>query len=276
MEELNKNQIVLLVLLVSFVTSIATGIVTVTLMDQAPAAVTQTINRIVERTVEKIVPGAPPPPVVKEVQVIVTEEDLIVKVINGAMPGVVRVVDADENKTFISSGFFVSVDSPRFDEAGGVIVASGALVAAAASTTSYQAILTDGSIVPLTNLMPVASSTSPVPDLHFFKLAPLADASSLSGKWTKLTLAKDLPAVGQTVVALGYSNRPDVNAAVGIVSSFLSAGASAKSLVVTNAASDENLGGPLLNIKGEVVGMSQRAGLAVSSEAIVTALAALK
>ena len=275
MEELNKNQIVLLVLLVSFVTSIATGIVTVTLMDQAPPAVTQTINRIVERTVEKIVPGAPPPPVVKEVQVIVTEEDLIVKVINGALPGIVRIISAGEDKTFISGGFFVSAD--------GVIVTSGASVATATSTTSYQAILTDGRAVPLTDLTPIASSTSPIPaspsggpDLHFFKLAPPTDASNLSDKWTKLTLAKDLPAVGQTVVALGYSDRPDVNVAVGIVSSFFSTDTSPKSLVMTNAASGENLGGPLLNIKGEVVGMSKRAGFAVSSETIATTLAMFK
>ncbi len=53
-EDLNKNQIILLTLLVSFVTSIATGIVTVTLIDQAPAPVAQTINQIVERTIERV------------------------------------------------------------------------------------------------------------------------------------------------------------------------------------------------------------------------------
>src|SRR4029077_18213268 len=51
-EKLTKSQIVLLTLLVSFVTSIATGIVTVSLMDQAPPAIAQSVSRIVEHTVE--------------------------------------------------------------------------------------------------------------------------------------------------------------------------------------------------------------------------------
>jgi len=79
-EDLNKAQIVLLVLLVSFVTSIATGIVTVSLVAQAPPAVTQTINRIVERTVETVVPqegqGAAAV-VTKETTVVVKEDDLM-------------------------------------------------------------------------------------------------------------------------------------------------------------------------------------------------------
>lgn len=258
MEELNKNQIVLLVLLVSFVTSIATGIVTVTLMDQAPKAVTQTINRIVERTVEKVVPGQPPPPIIKEVPVIVTEEELIVKVINGAIPGVVRIVDADDDKIFVSGGFLVSPD--------GMVVADAAAVAAAASTTNYRAVFADGRTAPLTPL-------PPTDDLGFFRFAP-----SLGGdeKSPKLAFTKSSPAIGQTVVALGYSNRPDINVSVGIVSSFLSINASTTPLMATNAASAENRGGPLMNIKGEVIGMSKGAGLVVSSEAIVTALAALK
>lgn len=58
MEHLTKQQIVLLTLLVSFVTSIATGIVTVALMDQAPVGVTSTINHIIERTVEQVTPAS--------------------------------------------------------------------------------------------------------------------------------------------------------------------------------------------------------------------------
>lgn len=59
MEELNKNQLILLVLLVTFVTSIATGIVTVSLMEQAPQSVTQTINRVVTQTIEKVSTSQP-------------------------------------------------------------------------------------------------------------------------------------------------------------------------------------------------------------------------
>src|SRR3989344_9560589 len=108
MEELNKNQIVLLTLLVSFVTSIATGIVTVTLMESAPAQVTQTINRVVERTIEKAVPGETKvTTVVKEVPVVVTEEKLIVDVINNTSSGAVRIASAD-GKTNLATGFIVS------------------------------------------------------------------------------------------------------------------------------------------------------------------------
>ena len=56
-EDLNKSQLILLAILISFVTSIATGITTVTLLDQAPKSVTLPITRVVKQTVEKIIPA---------------------------------------------------------------------------------------------------------------------------------------------------------------------------------------------------------------------------
>jgi hypothetical protein len=51
-EDLTKTQLLLLTILVNFVTAIATCVLTVSLLDEAPLTVTQTVNRIVERTVE--------------------------------------------------------------------------------------------------------------------------------------------------------------------------------------------------------------------------------
>lgn len=55
-KDLNKSQLILLAILLSFVISIATGITTVTLMEQAPPSITIPITRVVKETVEKVVP----------------------------------------------------------------------------------------------------------------------------------------------------------------------------------------------------------------------------
>jgi hypothetical protein len=77
-KDLNKPQLIMLALLLSFVTSIATGITTVTLMQQAPSSVTVPINRIVRQTVEKIVPAEGK---TANQTVIIKEEDLVVDAI---------------------------------------------------------------------------------------------------------------------------------------------------------------------------------------------------
>lgn len=128
-ERLTKNQIVLLTLLVSFVTSIATGIVTVTLLDQAPPAVTQTINRVVERTIERVVPDKSQNASVvttKEVTIVVKENDLITESIEKNSASVVRIsaktngVNEGPQEAFVSLGTIVDPE--------GIVATDGSLI----------------------------------------------------------------------------------------------------------------------------------------------------
>ena len=108
MEELNKTQLILLALLVSFVTSIATGIVTVALMEQAPQGVTQTINRIVERTIETIQPGEEK---VVTYETVVVESDLIKTAVQKNLDGlIVFYTGKDDSRKEAGSGFLITAD----------------------------------------------------------------------------------------------------------------------------------------------------------------------
>lgn len=263
MEELNKNQIVLLVLLVSFVTSIATGIVTVTLLDQAPPAVTQTINRIVERTVEKVVPRETQvSTVIKEIPVIVTEEALIVKAINEGAKAIARIVSATDEVKFVGSGFLTD---------GGLMITVEPLPIDTASSSpigAVKAILADGRNFNLKRLSTAESNFGVI----IFKATGADDDQN---GLPSLKFSSSTPMIGQTVIALGAANRAGLSVAVGIISSFLSSGTTTPPLMMTNAVSAENIGGPILNIKGEVIGLNYNQGLALSLEAIRAALDAL-
>jgi hypothetical protein len=112
-KELNKSQLILLAVLLSFVTSIATGITTVTLMQQAPKSITVPINRVVQQTVDKIeqVEG-------KTITqtVVVKEEDLVVDAIAKNQSAVFSVTKEVQNSDSTTSevstgrGFAVSND----------------------------------------------------------------------------------------------------------------------------------------------------------------------
>ncbi|MDB5237364.1 MAG: hypothetical protein JWL88_466 [Parcubacteria group bacterium] len=53
-EDLTKTQLLLLTILVNFIISIATGVLVVSMLDQSPAPITQTVQQIVDHTIETI------------------------------------------------------------------------------------------------------------------------------------------------------------------------------------------------------------------------------
>ena len=122
-KDLNKSQLILLAVLLSFITSIATGITTVTLMQQAPASFTAPVNNVIRQTIEKIqqVEGK------TTVQtVIIKEEDLVVDAIAKNTTAVFTVTketqDADLKTVEVSAGRGVAISNE------GMVAVDGTLV----------------------------------------------------------------------------------------------------------------------------------------------------
>lgn len=122
---LNTQQIVLLCLLVSFVTSIATGITVVSLMQQTPEPVTQTINRVIERTVETVTQK--PVDEIKNiinqnnntskevVTVVVNQEDQSINAVAKNENSIARIFTSTKSQDFVTLGIV-------YNQAGDIIV----------------------------------------------------------------------------------------------------------------------------------------------------------
>lgn len=246
-EKLTKHQIVLLTLLVSFMTSIATGIVTVALMDQAPPEVSKTINQIVERTVEQVVPASIPaavakvtspssPIVTKETTVVVKDDDAVANAIAQAQAGMVRIVSANDKDTLLARGIAINAQ-------GTVISDRGSLEPM--GTLNFMAYLPDGTLVPAKMRQPSATSTLAVLDLTLATssaLTPIAIADA-----SKLKL-------GQTVIRIGGNGGDTVG--TGVIAKLPQTMSSAHRDLIEASVVSNTPGSVLLDLFGEVVGIT--------------------
>lgn len=235
-EQLTKHQIVLLTLLVSFVTSIATGIVTVSLMDQAPAGVTKIVNQIVEHTVETVAPQAQSAAAANatEKTVVVKDDDLTAQSIASVQKGIVRIVKAG-GKDLVARGVIIKADGTALSDAG-ALDASG--------TSSYEAILASGARVAVTSIS--SSTSSPVATLSLavgtstgFAPAALGDAAGLK--------------LGQTVIRIGGAGADTVGS--GVVAS-LPLNDDGLQTLVEASVSSATPGSLLITLFGQVVGIT--------------------
>ncbi|MBL7045740.1 MAG: trypsin-like peptidase domain-containing protein [Parcubacteria group bacterium] len=256
-ERLTKAQIVLLTLLISFVTSIATGIVTVTLLDQAPPAVTQTINRVVERTVERVVPGESQKAsvITKEVTTVVKEEDLIPQSITKSSKALVRISRVTiDGVVFSGLGVIASHDGIVATDSA-LVTEGGEYIVELPNGTKVETVILENSVSEATALLKIVSKET----LSLFPIG-FSDINALK--------------LGQTVIALSGAKSTSVS--TGIIG-----GLNEEEIEITNDESNvigEKIetktvsvlssisttvdgttvlkGSPLINIFGEVVGIS--------------------
>ncbi len=290
-DRLSKAQLVWLVLLVSFVTSLVTGIVTVTLVNQAPPPITQTINRVIEKTLEKVIssPSATEGQESKPLRVI-TQEDLIIQTVKNVSPAVVSVIATKDlpvieqyyvnpfgNDPFFQQFFgdnLPQIEVPQYKQNGTkptqVSSGSGFFVSEDGylltnkhvvldKEAEYSIVLNDGRKLPAKII-----ARDPVQDVAIlkvdgtgFKFIPLGDSDKLQ--------------VGQTVIAIGnalgeFQNTVSVGVVSGLHRSLVASGEQLQEVIQTDAAINlGNSGGPLLNLEGRVVGMSTAMAMAAES-----------
>jgi len=253
MEHLTKQQIVLLTLLVSFVTSIATGIVTVALMNQAPVGVVQTINKVVERTIQTVTTQPQEIQTVVKETVLVNPEDQIVSAVAKNSKSVIRIY---RTNTDPSSG----INSMVFVGLGGVVSDDGMVV-------------TDNSLISEGGKYFTNISSDKLLDLSILRAVGGEQVAILKIKndeknsitFHKVSISKEDLKLGQTVIYLGGETKDSVS--TGIISGLTAkeikpADGSTSTPAITKISSIEtsipsNLisGGLLLNLSGELVGI---------------------
>jgi S1-C subfamily serine protease len=246
LQDLNKNQIVLLSILISFVTSIATGIMTVSLLQQAPVEVTRNINNVIEKTIQTVTPSVSTPTAQKEVTtttVVVKEEDLILSSIDKNIKSVVRIKERNPLTNAID-----------FYGIGLVLTKEGLIAADRKATTNsfeYTAVMNDGTEV-------VVTPTGLDKQTNFIIFRPVKlDKAYI---FNAVTLSDIEPRLGQTVIGLGGDILNAV--AVGrVISLEMSAGSGTTtpkrlSDIDTDLSSKDLVNGsPSFNLSGDVIGV---------------------
>lgn len=236
LEKLNTTQVVLLVLLVSFVTSIATGIATVSLMEKAPADVTRVINRIIEKPIETIIQGEKQ--VVTET-VVIRESELIAQAVSAVLPSVVRIYETANRDTLTLRGF-------------GVIMSNDGRVLTNRNSVEegrdYTVTLQNGTQLIASGLEPNA--------YHGYVQLTGTDTVSLSQLSSVSLVPYDTLELGESVVAIGGGATPAITS--GIISALIPAPSDTTDMPLVKASVQSGLlipGSPLINLDGKLVGV---------------------
>ncbi len=245
LEELSKSQLILLMILINFVTSVATGVLTVSLLDQAPPIVSKTVNQIVDHTIETVAAAAPvvaPVPISAPAP---STQDLVTGALGDAAARTVTIYDGT-----------TGTSTPAI-AVGAYLPSSRAVATAALDALPKEALIgfSDGSFAP-------ASLSHEGSGLAIYGFA---DAAKLPTETTAtLVASKDLQ-LGQTVLALAA----DGSAETGIVSRVDDKG-------VHTTLANTSAGPAAVDLNGNVIGIASGAapGDLISADKIFALLSA--
>ncbi|QQG42403.1 MAG: trypsin-like peptidase domain-containing protein [Candidatus Giovannonibacteria bacterium] len=277
MNDMSKQQLVLLVLLVSFVTALVTGIVAVTLLNQAPQPITQTVQRVIEKTI-----GSLPEPLKKdekkELEANAMARDVLIEdIVQRVSPSVVSIVAAKDIPVieqyfinpFPNDDFFGDIRIPQYRQRG--------TERRQVSSGSGFFVSSDGYILTNRHVVEDAEAEYSVimNDGRKLKAKVLArdvlnDAAVLKvdGTYVPIDLGdSESLRIGQTAIAIGnalgeFQNTVSIGVISGLRRTIIASGALSgpeelSQLIQTDAAINlGNSGGPLLNLRGGAIGLN--------------------
>jgi S1-C subfamily serine protease len=236
MEQLTKQQLILLALLVSFVTSLATGIFTVSLMDQAPKGVVQTIHEVVEKMV------TPQDAAVTASTPTISQEDKITSAAAQVTKSVVK-LHSPGSTEIVGLGLIVSNQ--------GVIMADKSVLA---QMVGFEAQYPNGSHYALSVIQSQTQG-----DIVLLAPSAIASSTGLAGTFTPIDFG-GAPKLGQTTLIVSGKGSPTLSQ--GIISQLdidhINPDGSQPARIGTSVPVSAAIliGSPLFNTDGEVIGMT--------------------
>ena len=287
MEDLTKQQFIVLVILVSFVSSLFTGIVTISLMNQAPSPITQTIQKVIERTASLENPQEPlQKEETKELEIGALSRDVLIgDIVNRVSPAVVSVIATKDipviEQYFVNpfpddlfGKIFPELQVPQYRQNGtekrqvssgtgffvseeGFLVTNKHVVAD--KEAEYSIVTNDGKTIPVKVL-----ARDPLHDMAVLKI----DLPTGGDKISFISLGNsDSVKIGQTAIAIGnalgeFQNTVSIGVISGLKRNVTASGGGAgveelTDVIQTDAAINPgNSGGPLLNLRGEAIGLN--------------------
>jgi S1-C subfamily serine protease len=240
MEDLTKHQLILLVLLITFITSIGTSIISFSLLQQAPIEVTQTIDRVVEKTIERVVtePGKSEKVVTT---VVVSEEDRVVEAIAKNEKSIVRLKTPRADGSEFVSGIGVVVS-----EDGTIMTDSRSYN----PSFAYSLVFFDEKEFKIGKVLIKEKD-----NLVFIK--PAIDQSLPKYTFYPVKLGdSDQLKIGQTLVAI--SGRDSNSVSIGRIQQLVFDKNKKLVSIISDISFNRALyGSPILNLSGEIVGIEQ-------------------